>query len=77
MSLVLEQIEQALNQIRPMIQSHGGDVELVRFEKNTVYIRFIGACATCPISSYTLKMGIEEQLKSALPEIEQVVAVQE
>lgn len=76
MALALEKIEQALDQIRPMIQSHGGDVELVRFEKDTVYVRFIGACATCPISSYTLKVGIEEQLKSALPEIKQVVAVE-
>ncbi len=76
MALALDTIQQVLDQIRPMIQSHGGDVELVKVERRIVYVRFVGACAACPISSYTLKLGIEEQLKQALPEIKEVIAVE-
>ena len=76
MAVALAQIAKALDQIRPMIQSHGGDVEFVRLEGNTVFVRFSGVCASCPISSYTLKLGIEEQIKKAVPEITEVIAVE-
>ncbi len=76
MAVALDSIQQALDTIRPMIQSHGGDIELVELKDNIVYIRFLGACASCPISAYTLKLGVEEQIKEAVPSVKGVVAVE-
>lgn len=56
-------------EIRPYIQGHGGDLSLVKFENNIVYVSLTGACQTCPFSLITLKMGIEEQLRQRIPDI--------
>ena len=71
----LEKIEIALNSIRPFLQRDGGDVELVGVENNVVKVRMVGACESCSMQSSTLKAGIEESIKNAIPEIESVVAV--
>ncbi len=68
-------LDQALNQMRPYIQGHGGDVSLVKFEEGVLYLKFMGACQSCPFSTITLKMGIEEQLKQQFPEISSVEMV--
>ena len=68
-------IEAVLQQLRPAIQSDGGDIAFVRFQDNIVYIQFLGACVGCPISTYTLKMGIEVTLKEQIPQIQEVVSV--
>ncbi|MBU1487059.1 NifU family protein [bacterium] len=70
-----EKVEEALNKIRPALQSHGGDVELIGVEKEQVKVRLTGACGGCPMSQMTLKTGVEKALKEALPEIREVVAV--
>ena len=70
-----EKVEQVLNKIRPSLQADGGDVELVEVQGGTVKVRLQGACAGCPMSQMTLKMGIERELKKAIPEVEEVVAV--
>lgn len=70
-----EKIEIALNSIRPFLQRDGGDVELVGVENNVVKVRMVGACESCSMQSSTLKAGIEESIKNAIPEIESVVAV--
>jgi Fe-S cluster biogenesis protein NfuA len=62
-------IEEALMEIRPYIQGHGGDISLVKFENNIVFISLTGACQTCPFSIITLKMGVEERLKQLIPSI--------
>jgi Fe-S cluster biogenesis protein NfuA len=64
-----EQIEKALNDIRPALQADGGDVELVEVENNVVKVRLKGACSGCPMSQMTIKHGIERYLKKAVPEI--------
>ena len=71
----LTTIQQALDEVRPMIQLHNGDVELVDFKDNIVFVRFHGACVGCPISTYTLKLGIEQKLKERVPSIKEVRAV--
>ncbi len=71
---IKEQVEGVLNQVRPLILRDGGDVELVKIEDNIVSIKLLGACTTCPISQFTVKFGIEEELKKVLPTIK-VVAV--
>lgn len=71
-----EQVQAALDKIRPALQADGGDVELVEITKdNAVKVRLTGACMGCPMGQMTLKMGIEKKLKEELPEIKEVVAV--
>lgn len=67
-------IKQILDdEIRPAIAMDGGDVELRSYENGIVTLHLQGACSTCPSSTMTLKMGIENRLKSEIPEIVEVV----
>lgn len=68
-------IKEVLEQIRPSLQSDGGDVELVGVKDGVVSVRLTGACGGCPMSAMTLKMGIERLLKSKVPEVKEVIAV--
>ncbi len=67
-----DEIQKALNEIRPMLQQDGGDVELVDVEDGVVKVRLQGACAGCPMSQMTLKSGIERALKAKFPDIKAV-----
>ena len=72
----IDKIENALNDIRPYLQSDGGDIELVGLTKNmTVKVRLTGACGTCDVSMMTLRNGVETAIKNAVPEIIKVVQV--
>lgn len=69
-----EEIEAALGRIRPALQADGGDVELVEVTPDgVVKVKLTGACAGCPMGQMTLKMGIEKELKKAVPEVKEVV----
>jgi Fe-S cluster biogenesis protein NfuA len=70
-----DRVQAVLNQIRPFLQRDGGDLEYVGFEDGTVKVRLQGACSSCPSSTMTLKMGIENALKQHVPEVAEVVAV--
>jgi len=70
-----EKVETALARIRPALQADGGDVELIDVTDGVVKVRLKGACSGCPMSTMTLKQGIERVLKAELPEIKEVVAV--
>lgn len=70
-------IEKALDQVRPHIQMDGGNVHFVKFENNIVYVRLTGACVGCPASIYTLKLGIEQSIKAIMPEVTEVIALDE
>ena len=70
-----EKVEAALDKIRPALMRDGGNVELVEVNDGTVKVKLTGACAGCPLSTMTLKMGIEKVLKEEIPEITEVVAV--
>ena len=69
-----EKVEEVLDKIRPALVADGGNVELVDVNDGTVQVRLVGACAGCPMSTMTLKMGIEKILKKEIPEIKEVVA---
>ncbi len=71
----LRKIEEVLEDMRPNIQMDGGDIEFVSYVDGVVSLRLMGACATCPLSLYTLKMGIEERLKEQIPDVVEVVSV--
>jgi len=64
-----------LARIRPALQADGGDVELVDVSEGVVKLKLTGACSSCPMSTMTLRIGIERALRAELPEIKEVVAV--
>jgi len=71
-----DQVEQALEKIRPALMRDGGNVELVEVtEDGVVRVKLTGACGGCPMSQMTLKMGIEKVVKQAVPEVQSVEAV--
>jgi Fe-S cluster biogenesis protein NfuA len=71
-------VSEVIEMVRPALQGHGGDVELVGVddEEKTVRVRLQGACRGCPGALMTMRMGIERILKERVPEVKQVVAVQ-
>jgi len=71
---VREKVQAALDKVRPALQRDGGDVELVDVTPDgVVKVKLTGACGSCPMSTYTLKQGIERSLKQAIPEVKEVV----
>lgn len=72
----LERIETALDTIRPFLQKDGGNIEVVDLSDDlAVQVRLLGNCTTCPMSASTMKAGVEESIKKAIPEIKAVIAV--
>jgi Fe-S cluster biogenesis protein NfuA len=67
-------IEEVLSGIRPALHADGGDVELIDFDEadGVVELRLMGACCACPISTLTLKQGIERRIMMAVPEVREV-----
>ena len=70
-----ERVEAALEGVRPMLASHGGDVELVKVNPPKVEVRFIGACDGCPASALTFHAGVKKAVQEACPEITDIVQV--
>ena len=70
-----EKIEAALAEIRPALLADGGDVQLVDVNEGVVTVRLTGACGGCPLSTMTLRNGIERVIKEQVPEVKEVVAV--
>jgi Fe-S cluster biogenesis protein NfuA len=74
--MLKESVQLALNEIKPSLEADGGSVELVEVsEAGVVKVRLTGACSGCPMSTQTLKMGIERLIKSKVPEVTEVVGV--
>ena len=74
-----DRIEAVLEEVRPALAMHGGNVELVGVDEGSgvVRMRFLGACKGCPMSSLTMKMGIEAALMDAIPSVTEVIAVED
>lgn len=71
-----QKIKQKIEEIKPMLQRDGGDVELIEItDDGVVKVRLKGACAHCAMSLLTLKMGIEGYLKKNIPEVKSVESV--
>lgn len=67
-------VEEALDEVRPYIHSHGGEVELLRVEDGVVHLRLAGACNGCAGSAMTLRRGIEEVLRARYGAFKGIVA---
>ena len=70
-----ENVEKALQKIRPALQADGGDIELVDIREGVVRVKLTGACGDCPMSQMTLKMGVERALREEVPEVKGVEAI--
>ena len=72
-----KQVQKVLDDVRPMLQMDGGDVELVEVDeaKGIVKVRLQGHCAHCPMSEITLQNGIEARLKEKLPQVKEVINI--
>ena len=67
-------VEKALEEIRPFLQSDGGDISLVSIEnESSVKVRLEGACVSCSVNQMTLKSGVEMTIKKYAPQIEEVI----
>ena len=75
-SHLIERVNVALNEIRPFLEVDGGNVEIVDITDDmTVQVRWLGNCQNCSMSRMTMKAGIEQAIKSKMPEIQHVVAM--
>jgi len=72
---LFQRVDKALDMIRPAIRMDGGEVELIDVEDGIARVRMMGACGGCPMSTMTLKMGIERAIRQAVPEVKAVEAV--
>jgi Fe-S cluster biogenesis protein NfuA len=75
---VTARVQQVIENIKPLLQADGGDIELVSVDEQSgvVSVRLQGACRGCPGAAITLKMGVERHMKEKVPEVTEVVAVQ-
>tara|TARA_Y100000739_G_scaffold109315_1_gene93910 strand:- start:316 stop:555 length:240 start_codon:yes stop_codon:yes gene_type:complete len=74
---LLNNIENALEEIRPFLKNDGGNISLIGVEDNTVKVKFEGACSTCTVNQMTLKSGVEMIIKKHAPEIQKVISVED
>jgi Fe-S cluster biogenesis protein NfuA len=73
---MIEQVREVLETVRPALQADGGDVELIEVTADgVVKVKLVGACGHCPMSTMTLKMGIERTLKEKIPGVKEVEQV--
>jgi Fe-S cluster biogenesis protein NfuA len=71
-----QKVEGALQTIRPYLEADGGDVKILNIDdEGIVKLELLGACGSCPMSTMTLKAGVEEAIKRAVPEITGVEAI--
>lgn len=68
-------VEKALEEIRPFLKSDGGDITLLSIEDKIVKVQLEGACSGCSVNQMTLKNGVEATIKKYAPEIEEVINV--
>ena len=74
--VLFEKINKALDDIRPHLKVDGGDIEVVDIlDDMSVHIKWIGNCEFCSMSTMTMKAGVEQAIKSRVPEIVSIVAV--
>ncbi len=72
---IKDRVKNALEKVRPYLQSDGGDIDLIDVtEDMTVKVKLTGACHGCPYSMQTLKAGVEQAIMKEVPEIKRVIS---
>ncbi len=73
---IIDKVEEALNQVRPYLESDGGNIRLIEVTDNyVVKVKLLGACGDCQVSMMTLKAGVEQAVKKLLPQVKEVVDI--
>jgi Fe-S cluster biogenesis protein NfuA len=72
---IITRVEKALDSIRPYLEADGGNVRVLDFNDGLLRLELLGACGNCPMSTMTLKAGVEEAVKKAVPEVTAVEAI--
>jgi Fe-S cluster biogenesis protein NfuA len=73
---IKKNVEKALDEIRPFLESDGGNINLIAIENDSlVKVQLIGACSSCSVNQMTLKSGVEMTIKKYAPEIQEVVNI--
>lgn len=72
-----EKIEKVLETIKPYLMSDGGDVEFIKYDDKTVYVKLRGACSHCSMATLTLENLVLETLKYEIPEIEKIINIED
>ena len=73
---IINKIEEALQEIRPYLESDGGNINFIELtDEWVVKVELVGACGTCEISTMTLKNGVESVIKKAVPQVKEVVEI--
>ncbi len=70
-------IKEVIAEIRPFIQSDGGDIEFIKYEDDVVYVKLSGACQGCQMAHITLKEGVETAIKNEVPSVKAVEQINE
>jgi Fe-S cluster biogenesis protein NfuA len=73
--LLKEKVEQGLNEIRPFLESDGGNIELISIINNVVKVKLLGNCVSCSVNQMTLKNGVEMTIKKFAPQVEEVLNI--
>lgn len=68
-------VEEALSEIRPFLESDGGDIELLSINNNIVEVKLTGNCVSCSVNQMTLKIGVEMTIKKYAPQIQKVINI--
>ncbi|MBT3443389.1 MAG: NifU family protein [Flavobacteriaceae bacterium] len=68
-------VEEALSEIRPFLESDGGDIELLSINNNIVEVKLMGNCVSCSVNQMTLKSGVEMTIKKYAPQIQKVINI--
>jgi Fe-S cluster biogenesis protein NfuA len=71
-----KKVQEALNEIRPFLESDGGNIELVSIIDDVVRVKLLGNCVSCSVNQMTLKNGVEMTVKKHAPEIQKVVSIE-
>ena len=72
-----EKILDIINKLRPFLLNDGGDIQFVKYENNIVYVKMSGACSNCTMLDLTLKDGIEAAIQEEVPEVIEVISINE
>tara|TARA_B100000902_G_scaffold365033_1_gene385588 strand:+ start:46085 stop:46333 length:249 start_codon:yes stop_codon:yes gene_type:complete len=73
---IINKIEESLEKIRPYLRDDGGDIDLVEVTTDLIVkVRLLGACSNCNVSMMTMKNGVENAIKNAVPEVKEVIDI--
>ncbi len=70
-----EKIIEVIDKMKPYMNSHGGDIDFVKYEDNNVFVKLSGLCGSCPYQSITLQNGLYRAIQSEVPEVNELIVV--